>query len=247
MFEVKTKTYTGPLEKLLQLIEEKQLEITTVSLAEVTQDFLRYIKSLEAENVEPRIIADFLVVAARLILIKSKVLLPSLELTDEEEADIHDLEHRLILYREFSAKGESASGGKNASGYLAGLWSNKNCMYSRELFLHLGGTSVFYPPPGLKAEDLRGALQKLFKTLQEFVPQTQKIKATIVTIEEKIQELLDRFKEAATQSFKNIAGEKSRSEMIILFLAMLQLFRSRVINLEQTDQFGDIIISKTEV
>jgi segregation and condensation protein A len=236
MYEVNTSNYTGPLEKLLELIEAKQFEITTVSLAEVTADFLNYVRSLEKEKVEPRVLADFLVVAAKLILIKSKVLLPNLELTDEEEGEIHDLEHRLKLYQEF----------KRAGQHVDSLWRRNKRLHSRSLFLHLGEARVFYPPDNLSPTDLHNALRKLLVVIQEFVPERKKITTTIVTLGEKVQELLERLKEAATQSFKNLSRDKSRTELVILFLAMLQMFRQRVIEIEQPEQFGDIIISKSE-
>ena len=246
MFEVKTEQYSGPLGKLLELIEEKKLEVTTVSLAEVTADFIAYVRSLEDNQTAPRILADFLVVAARLILIKSKVLLPSLELTGEEEEDIYDLEHRLRLYKEF----------KGAAEHVRKLWDNKEKAYSRELFLHLGsasanfstaeGISVFYPPPELDAGCLQMALAKIISALKELKPEKQKIRSTIITIEAKIKELLSRFTEAVSQSFNKLSSDKPRSEMIVLFLAILLLFKNRIGNLEQSSRFGDIIISKLE-
>jgi len=89
-YEVKLEQFTGPLNKLLELIEARKLEITALNLAEVTEDFINYIRSLE-KGADPEILADFIVVASRLILIKSKTLLPSLELTEEEEGEIKDL------------------------------------------------------------------------------------------------------------------------------------------------------------
>ena len=75
-YQVKLQQFAGPLDKLLQLIEERNLDITQVNLAEVTADFLSYVKNLE-QKTAPGIVADFLVVAAKLVLIKSKILLPN--------------------------------------------------------------------------------------------------------------------------------------------------------------------------
>ena len=98
-YELRIEKFSGPIEKLLELIEEKKLEITELNLAEATADFLNYIKKIE--NIEPRLLADFVVVVAKLLLIKSKALLPNLQLTEEEEKDIKDLENRLKIYRQF--------------------------------------------------------------------------------------------------------------------------------------------------
>src|SRR5258706_15754469 len=96
-YELKIEQYEGPLEKLLQLIEERKLAITEISLAAVTDDFLKYLETML--EVPPGVLADFIVVASRLVLIKSKSLLPELPLTEEEEEDIKDLEQRLLLYK----------------------------------------------------------------------------------------------------------------------------------------------------
>ena len=83
IFDLKTAAFSGPLEKLLELVEERKLPITEVNLAEVTNDFLDYLRTLK--TVDPSVLADFIVVASRLILIKSKALVPELTLTPEEE------------------------------------------------------------------------------------------------------------------------------------------------------------------
>ena len=102
MYELKLKQFSGPIEKLLELIEEKKLNITELNLAEVTADFLNYLKTVE--KLDPKALADFLVVAAKLLLIKSKALLPDLKLTQEEETEIKDFTRRLIICKEFIEK-----------------------------------------------------------------------------------------------------------------------------------------------
>lgn len=244
-YEVKIQQFAGPLGKLLELIEEKKLEITAISLAEVTADFLRYIKSLSSEgggNTAPGIIADFLVVAAKLVLIKSKVLLPMLELSKDEEEDIKDLEGRLRIYREF----------KQASEYVRKLWDKNSPAYARPLFMSMGEQSIFYPPENLKISDLAKAINNLAAVLKILLPEEQTIKRTAVTIEQKMEELLNRFKEAgppsgeaSQHSFRGMSGQKARHEVIVLFLAILHLLKDRFINVEQGGQFDDIVISSS--
>lgn len=238
-YEVKIQQFAGPLGKLLELIEERKLEITAISLAEVTADFLRYVKSLEKSA--PSLIADFLVVAAKLVLIKSKALLPMLELTKEEEADIKDLEGRLRIYREF----------KLASEHIRKLWDKGQTAYSRPLFANLGDQSIFYPPSGLAVSDLVKAIQNLSQALKVLLPDEQTVKKAVVTIEQKMEELLNRFKDAGlsggqtgSHSFRSMSDQKSRGEVIVLFLAILHLLKDRVINVEQSDRFSDIAITK---
>lgn len=262
MYQVKTEKFTGPLGKLLELIEQKQLEITQISLAEVTADFLSYIKSLtyaegtrtDAEKfskgqrtvgASPRLLSDFLVVAARLVLIKSKVLLPMLELTKEEEEDIKDLEGRLKIYREFCARGASATGGKSAAEHLKKLWDKGRISYGREFLASLGERAIFYPPEKLAVSDLARAVQNLANALQALIPESQTIKKAVVSIEEKMEELLNRFKGAGSQSFRSMAQQKSRQEVIVLFLAVLHLLKERVVKVSQGEQFSDITVEKT--
>lgn len=238
-YEVKLQQFSGPLGKLLELIEEKQLEITSINLAEVTGDFLNYVKTLSSaqstggEKSTPSLIADFLVVAARLVLIKSKVLLPMLELSKEEEEDIKDLEGRLRIYREFKA----------ASEHIKKLWDKNSPAYARPLFLNLGERSIFYPPENLKLGDLANAVNNLAAVLKVLLPEEQTVKRAVVTIEQKIEELLNRLKAAGQHSFRNMSEQKTRNEVIVLFLAILHLLKDRLINVEQGNQFSDIVIS----
>jgi len=180
------------------------------------------------------------VIASRLILIKSKAILPTFELTDEEEIDIKDLEARLKIYKEFSAKGQSAAGGKNASALINDRWNQKSSSYGRELFMNL--PPVFYPSRNLTVERLAEETMKLIQELKGLIPEKQSVKKVIVTIEMKIKELLERFKEGAEHSFQTLAKDKSKLEAILLFLAILHLIRDRVAKAEQTDHFSDITV-----
>lgn len=230
-YEVKLDKFSGPLEKLLELIEEKQLDITLVNLAKVTGDFLEYLKNLDENSKHPSVLADFVVVASRLLLIKSKAILPSLELTEEEETDIKDLEARLKIYKEF----------KEASLLVQQLWKKKQSVYGRELFMNL--PVVFYPSKNLSLASLESHLIELIQELKSLVPEKQAVKRIVITIEQKVKELLERFKENMEQSFQNLSKDKSRLEIIMLFLAILHLIRDRIIKSEQPEKFSDITIS----
>src|ERR1035437_4870141 len=102
-FKIKTTSFEGPFGLLLTLVEKRKLFINDVSLAAVTEDYLNYMNKLGGLNsLPPAEISSFIIVASTLILIKSKSLLPNLNLTLEEEGDIHDLEERLRLYELFT-------------------------------------------------------------------------------------------------------------------------------------------------
>lgn len=235
-YEVKLEKFSGPLEKLLELIEAKQLEITQINLAEVTADFLKYLQSFSG-GAEPAVLADFLVVAAKLILIKSKTLLPNLELTDEEKSDVHNLELQLKLYQQF----------KRAAENIKKLWSENQRSYSRDFFAGLGEARVFYPPPELTVDDMVGAIRRLIFSIRALLPEaTEKIKRLVITLESKVKEITERLALAAEMSFKKAVSGKTKIEIIVSFLALLHLLRERIVKVEQGDMFGDIILRKQE-
>lgn len=236
-YELKTEKFSGPLEKLLELIEAKQLAINEISLAEVTDNFLKYLQTLSEADM--RLVADFIAVASRLILIKSKSLLPELALTGEEEADIKDLEKRLKIYQEL----------KPVLKLLDALWKKAGREFSRPYFLEQGaslegGARVFYPGDGLEIPTLYGALRKIFESFVSMELETKSIKEKIVTIEEKIAEVVERLKKGGDATFKGLSSAKSRSEIIVIFLAILHLAHERLVALEQAERFSDIIIKR---
>ncbi|MDE2001699.1 MAG: segregation/condensation protein A [Patescibacteria group bacterium] len=230
-YRVKLDMFSGPLEKLLEMIEERQLEITMVSLAQITGDFLEYLKTLDESAKHPSVLADFVVVASRLLLIKSKAILPSLQLTEEEETDIRDLEARLRVYKEF----------KTASELMRRVWDTRKPMYGRELFSDL--PPVFYPSPNLTVPGLQARLNELLHTLASLIPEKQAVKRVVVTLEQKVKELLQRMKEQAQQSFKSLSDRKPKLEVIMLFLAVLHLLREHLMSADQDGQFTDITLS----
>lgn len=240
-YELRLEKFTGPLEKLLELIEERKLEISEISMAQVTDDFLKYLKTLTDEHAGLRMIADFIVTASRLVLIKSKYLLPDLVLTGEEEDEIKDLEKRLKLYQEL----------RPAMKVLARLWNVDGAEFSRPYFMargfarEAGGSLVFYPGAELDTINIAGALQNVFEGLQAFTMETETIRDKIVSLEEKMQEIIKRFEAEAEMNFRNLSSAKSRGEIIVIFLAILHLAHGQLIMLEQIDRFSDIIIKKS--
>src|SRR3954463_4807631 len=97
--KIKVDQFEGPLDLLLQLIEEQRMDITALSLANVTEQFLNYVRGLQEKN--PINLADFLIIAAKLLVIKSKALLPNLEFDVEEEEAAFDLTQQLLQYKKF--------------------------------------------------------------------------------------------------------------------------------------------------
>lgn len=229
-YELKLEQFSGPIEKLLELIEEKKMEITRLSLAQVTADFLIYLTTVE--KLAPGILADFLVVASRLLLIKSKALLPNLVLDQEEEQEIRDLEERLKIYQEF----------KIARDHIKNLWQEKPLVFSRE-FLASSQLS-FYPPKKIKPENLETALNRLLQELQKFIYETKDFKLEVINLEEKMREFLKRLETAQTFNFKKLIDSQSRAEIITYFLVILHLIKDHLIDAKQDKHFSEITIEK---
>ena len=256
-YELSMGEFVGPLEKLLELIEAQKMDVSEVSMAKVTDDFLKYLETLKGDMVDAtggeaspeelalfradlRMLADFVSVASRLIFLKSKYLLPGLELSDEEEADIKDLEDRLKRYQDL----------KPALRHLNALWNERHTSYSRPYFLGRGGggmaagQSVFYPGGNLDISSLRAALAGILETIKTYEIETETIREKIVTLEEKISEVLGRIQKEGDLHFRHLSGEKSRSEMIVVFLAVLHLAREQLVLLEQMENFSDIMVKR---
>ena len=230
VYEFKSEQYSGPIEKLLELIEEKKLEITQLNLALITADFLTYLTTIEKQA--PGILADFLAVASRLLLIKSKALVPNLVLEQEEEEEIRDLEKRLKIYQEFKA----------ARNYLKNLWQEQPLVFGRE-FLAASG-KLFYPPKNLKPTDLKVVIERLLAELRKIVYETKDFKIEVINLEEKMREFLERLKTAQAVNFGKMTDSQSRAEIITCFLVILHLIKDQLINVEQGEHFSEITIEK---
>lgn len=227
-YEINLENFSGPISKLLSLIEEKKYEITSVNLANVTGDFLDYMNSLE--KAEPRLLADFIAVAARLILIKSRELIPDLELTPEEEEGIHDLEERLKIYKQF----------KDASAAIASLYGRHLSLFARpERKVKRSAEPVFFPPPSLTPDILLANLRKSINVIEEIEKRYEKYEA--LNFEEYVSDLWNRVS-GRISSFSDIKSGKKKQEVIVLFLAILHLLRENKVVVEQDGQFSDIVI-----
>lgn len=248
-YELKTEQFSGPIEKLLELIEDRKLEITEISLSAVTEDFLSYMKKVagsdSAERPSPmalRLLADFIAVASRLIFLKSKSLLPGEETNEDEESELKDLEYRLRLYSEL----------KPAVRALALAWKSGKPQYSRPYFMThqfsslegSGEGAAFYPGGNVSLGSLAEAFNILVSAFKDVEVDTQTIREKVVSLEEKVKEIIARLSETASSSLKSLSVSKTRSEIIVIFLAILHLAREQLVHLEQEGNFSDIMVRK---
>jgi len=232
-YKIKTGAFDGPFHLLLTLIEERKFFINDLSLAQVTEDYLNYVNKLEKLN--PAEISNFIVVAATLILIKSKSLLPDLNLTSEEESDIHNLEERLKLYELYTKLG----------GHIKEMFGEKIIFAPLE---RKNEVLIFLPDDQITKESMmtfvRDALGRVPKKV--FLPEVEVKK--VMSIEEMISKLTERIEKTLEMNFKDFAGvAKTKEERIVViigFLAMLELVRQGILHAVQENNFEDIIIKK---
>ena len=240
-YKIKTAGFEGPFGLLLSLVEEKKLFINEISLAQVTEDYLKYVNDLG--NLSPAEITSFLVVAATLILIKSKSLLPNLNLTEEEEGDIRNLEDRLKLYELYT----------RLSGNLKENFGQKIIFSAGE---RKNDFLVFLPDDQITCESMMTFVQDSLGRMPKkvFLPEVEVKK--VVSIEEMINKLTDRIQNCLKMNFSDFAGQSAcmgrvatKEEKIVVivgFLAMLELIRNGILNAMQENNFEDIIITKED-
>jgi segregation and condensation protein A len=230
-YHIQLEQFEGPLDLLLSLIEKEKLDITQVSLAKVADQFLEYLRHEESISLES--LSSFLTIAARLILIKSRALLPVLEFSEEEEESMDDLELRLKEYQRF----------REAAIKLGELFERGQSSRSRESFL--GRQVVFYPPSGLTAADVRTHFVNVLGEIPVFEELPEKEIRAIITLEEKIlslQRLLSKRVEASFIELTRTATD--RVEVIVSFLAVLEMVKQRIVYVEQSEFFSDIRIKR---
>jgi segregation and condensation protein A len=234
-YTVRLPVFEGPLDLLLQLIEERELDITKVSLAAVTDQYLEYINQLE--TVEPEKLADFLIIAAQLLLIKSRNLLPQppAEPEEEGEEDVGDeLVRRLIEYRKF----------KYAAQDLRFREDHGLRAYARLL-----------PPPNLDGNvRLEGiTLDVLIEAVrQAMVAQVSSSADEVVTplrisLSDTIARLENLVRVHGRLGLSSLFQKAtSRMEIVVIFIALLQLMKRRKVAVEQSELFGEIWISPAD-
>jgi len=235
MMDFKLQQFTGPLDLLLNLVGEQKMNISEVSLSTVTEQYLQYLEKLgedpsaDAQG-KPEEMADFLLIAARLLLLKSKKLLPQL-MPEEDEGP--SLEDQLRLYQAFVEASKKLN-----RRWLSGVRSDFRVEPPRR-------PSEFVPPKNLNQTLLQEFFLKLLQRIRPLpeLPQARMDKA--VSVRDKIETIRALLQKAESVSFRELLGKASnRSEIIASFLALLELVKSENIVLRQKKTFEDILIEK---
>lgn len=236
-YPVSLPIFDGPIGLLLHLIEREELDITEVSLVAITDQYLRAIEALQ--EVEPDALADFLVVAARLIYIKSRGLLPQPEgEEEEEEGQSEGLIQQLLDYRRFRA----AAGELRLRASIGLRTSARAAPTQLERRLDLSALTI---------EKLAAAAENALRNLPGDPPPPT-VRAYSVTVAERIETIRKRFKRIAGEAGKSrkklffsslLTEGRSRQEIVVTFLAILEMIKQREITAEQEETFGEIVLS----
>lgn len=241
-YKVKQGTFEGPLEVLLSLIEERKLFVNEISLSEVTNDYISYVKSLSENEKNINDVSYFVLIAATLILIKSKSLLPNLALTEDETEKIVDLEARLKLYQII----------KNASIDIKTNFGTKIIFSPND---RVWSEPLFSPDPAITVTNIVKSISDVLTQVPKKDIKLPEIEIKkIINIDAIINSLTDRIQNAMNLSFKEFSqshGAENNEEMkvhvIVSFLAMLELVREGLIDVIQNANFDDIEINKQEI
>ncbi len=222
-----TKQFNGPLDLLLNLIEKERLDISKISLAKITNDYLNKIQKIDASN---KSLADFLVVASKLLYLKSRAILPAL--STEEEEEIEDLETQLKEYKRFKELSEQFAEiiDKNQRSFEPGVRNSE--------------MRLFLPPENI---DLSFLMELLKESLEKMPKETEKEEKKVevkVTLEEKLDHLQGLIKKDKKFSFKSvIKNAETRGEVIVTFLALLEMIKRKMVTVKQNKNFADITVN----
>jgi segregation and condensation protein A len=239
MIDVKIDKFQGPLSLLLQIIEKEELDITSVNLAKIADEYLEYVK--KSPEILPESMADFLLLAAKLLYIKSRALLPYL-LSEEEQEEVDDLEGKLRMYKDFVRLSSSIEGiiGKKKFSFFRDVSNSRKKNYLIE--------KSFSPPKSIKASDLKKSFEEIIKKTEQIIE--EKMERKTVAIELSIDDRISYIKNAISRKIKIsftkiLKNSKCRTEVVVNFLAVLELVKQREISFEQEYLFGEIFLKES--
>jgi segregation and condensation protein A len=238
MMDFQTEKFQGPLGLLLQMIEAQEMDITEIALANIADQYVQYVE--RAEDIDPEEIADFLLIASRLLYIKSKALLPYLS-ADEEEEVFDDLEKQLRMYKEFIEASVKVSDLIKKEQLMLTPVFSKTIRQEKQLEI------TFAPPTKLEVSDLHETYLNILAVLekrqeQKLPEERMEIK---INIEDRISHIRSLLAEQLSISFhKLLEKSQSKVEVIVNILAMLELAKQRELEFEQVELFSEIKILK---
>lgn len=224
MNAIKLEKFEGPLDLLLQLIELEKLNITEVALSQVTEQFLHYLDKLEIEKSEE--LANFLVIATKLVYLKSRTLLPYLNPEEDEGPSLAD---QLKMYQQYI----------EASKKINIYWQQNRIAYGR--IEPPVKVTEFILPLNAKTKDLNKAMEKLVTRLRPPTPLPQITIDRALSVKQKVESIWQALKQHKSINFKDLLNKsESKTEVIVSFLALLELMRDQKAFISQSNTYGDM-------
>ncbi|SEP69898.1 segregation/condensation protein A [Piscibacillus halophilus] len=240
-YQVKLDTFEGPLDLLLHLVNQYEIDIYEVPMREIADQYLDYIHTLQELHLD--VASEYLVMAATLLAIKSDMLLPKqeLEFEDEYEEDPRDeLIQRLIEYRKY----------KEASQILKEREHDANQTFTRPPadLSNLEKKVKVTKSDEISIIDLAQAFQKVLRRKQLLEPMETTVQRQEISIEKRMDEVVDQLKNAnGKKNFEELFHYKEKFEIVATFLALLELMKAVKVSCFQTNNFGEIMVELTEV
>ena len=232
-YKVTLPSFHGPLDLLLHLIKKNEIDIYDIPITLITQQYNAYLDDMEQLDVE--VAADFVYMAAVLINIKSKMLLPRDESADGAEDPRKELVDRLVEYQRYKAVAETFA---ELDVVRMGMWSRPPAKVpgTEPSEIDMSEVSLF---------DLIDAFRSALNRYQESHPQSIELQRTVHRVSDKMRELYEKVNERSEIRLQWFLEGRGREELIALFLGTLELVRLGGISVRQSDTFGEIVITKT--
>lgn len=241
-YNVKIEAFEGPLDLLLHLINRLEIDIYDIPVAKITEQYLVYIHAMKELQLD--VASEYLVMAATLLAIKSKMLLPKHEeeLDDDFEFEQDDdprneLVERLIEYKKF----------KEAAIDLKSLEEERGLMYTKppsDLTEYAKEIKNENTDLDISLYDMLGAFQKLLRRKKLQRPMSTKIARQEISIEKRMDEIVSFLKESGTRkSFNDLFPDSGREHIVVTFLAILELIKRKEIDIEQERNFAEIYMT----
>jgi segregation and condensation protein A len=241
-YQVKIDAFEGPLDLLLHLINRLEIDIYDIPVHEITEQYLIYIKTMN--ELELDVASEFLVMAATLLVIKSKMLLPKHEeFLDEmdpemsyEEDPREELVERLIEYRKY----------KEAAHDLKTMEEERGLIYTKppsDLSDFAHEKQNVRTELNVSLYDMLAAFQKLLRRKKLQRPMTTKIARQEISIEKRMTEIMDELKQLKGRTnFNDLFPHPAKEHIVVTFLAILELIKRKEIDVDQKENFGDIFV-----
>ena len=225
-FNIKAPVFEGPLETLLNLIEARKLSISQINLSEVCDAYLAYIEKLPQMPLGET--AQFILVASTLLLIKSRTLLPVLELSVDERESVEELERRLARLMLI----------RKTARLLRRAWGNAPLSLARSA----PARPVIFSPREAGQGTIREAALSIVRTLPRPAELARASVLPILALEDVIKKVHERLTRALRARFSELTKSSDRNEVIVYFLGILELVRAGSASVSQEKLFADITI-----